>query len=146
MFIDSNQTRINIYAPFTSADGIRYPDLRDEALRAQLGITEIADPVAPEDFSDELYFRTEQDTAPYIVYTKKPDEMIAATQAAKATTEALAYLASTDWYVTRKAETGKDIPEDVLAQRETARTAVTKPQAPTDQVTDAPVTTKKSKK
>jgi len=35
-----------------------------------------------------------------------------------------AYLTETDWYVTRKAETGKAIPEDVLAKREAARAAI----------------------
>ena len=35
--------------------------------------------------------------------------------------EALAYLRSTDWYVTRKSETGKEIPEDVVAKRNAAR-------------------------
>jgi len=35
-----------------------------------------------------------------------------------------AYLAETDWYVTRKSETGKAIPEDVLAKRETARSVI----------------------
>lgn len=31
------------------------------------------------------------------------------------------YLNSTDWYAARLAETGQPIPEDVLAQRQTAR-------------------------
>ena len=31
------------------------------------------------------------------------------------------YLAETDWYVTRKAETGKAIPDDVLTKREQSR-------------------------
>lgn len=35
--------------------------------------------------------------------------------------EALAYLASTDWYVTRKAETGVEIPEEVSRLRAEAR-------------------------
>jgi len=35
-----------------------------------------------------------------------------------------AYLKETDWYVTRKAETNKAIPEDVLAKREAARAAI----------------------
>ena len=35
-----------------------------------------------------------------------------------------AYLTETDWYVTRKAETGKAIPEDVLAKRVAARAAI----------------------
>lgn len=34
------------------------------------------------------------------------------------------YLAETDWYVTRKSETGKAIPDDVLAKREAARAAI----------------------
>ena len=37
-----------------------------------------------------------------------------------------AYLKETDWYVTRKAETGKAIPDDVLAKREAARAAIIK--------------------
>ena len=35
-----------------------------------------------------------------------------------------AYLADTDWYVARKAETGKDVPADVLEARATARTFI----------------------
>lgn len=35
--------------------------------------------------------------------------------------EALNYLASTDWYVTRKIETGVEIPEDVSVKRAEAR-------------------------
>lgn len=31
------------------------------------------------------------------------------------------YLIDTDWYVTRKAETGKEIPSDILAKRVQAR-------------------------
>jgi hypothetical protein len=37
---------------------------------------------------------------------------------------ARAYLADTDWYVTRQAETGKAIPERVLAGRAKARASV----------------------
>jgi len=36
-----------------------------------------------------------------------------------------AYLASTDWYASRKAETGEAIPDDVLALRAAARLAIT---------------------
>ena len=49
------------------------------------------------------------------------DEEIAAELAAHTKAEALAYLASTDWYVTRKAETGVDIPEEVSKLRAEAR-------------------------
>lgn len=38
--------------------------------------------------------------------------------------EALAYLASTDWYVIRKQETGVEIPADILAKRQEARDSI----------------------
>ena len=38
--------------------------------------------------------------------------------------EALAYLADTDWMVVRYAETGKDIPADVLKKRQAARDVI----------------------
>ena len=38
--------------------------------------------------------------------------------------EARKYLTETDWYVTRKAETGKAIPDDVLTKRQEAREKV----------------------
>lgn len=42
---------------------------------------------------------------------------------AQTKTTAGSLLASTDWYVTRKAETGTEIPADVLTYREAVRTA-----------------------
>lgn len=36
----------------------------------------------------------------------------------------LAYLAETDWYVVRKSETGKAIPEEILTKRQAARAAI----------------------
>jgi hypothetical protein len=41
----------------------------------------------------------------------EPDKKIAA----------ISYLAETDWYVTRFAETGKEIPKDILEKRAKAR-------------------------
>ena len=38
--------------------------------------------------------------------------------------EARKYLAETDWYVARKAETGKAIPDEVLTKRQQARDKV----------------------
>ena len=38
--------------------------------------------------------------------------------------QARKYLADTDWYVTRKAETGKAIPDDILTKRQEAREKV----------------------
>ena len=49
------------------------------------------------------------------------DEEIQAELAAHTKAEALAYLASTDWYVTRKLETGVEIPEEVSKLRAEAR-------------------------
>lgn len=40
--------------------------------------------------------------------------------------KSLEYLASTDWMVTRKSETGKEIPKDVLEQRQAARDQIQK--------------------
>lgn len=48
-----------------------------------------------------------------------PEEVQAAKNA-----EARAYLASTDWYVVRFAETGEAIPDDILAERQSARASV----------------------
>ena len=39
----------------------------------------------------------------------------------KLRTSAKKYLAETDWYVTRNAETGKAVPDDILAKRAQAR-------------------------
>jgi len=52
------------------------------------------------------------------------DAEIAANAQAKVNSESLAYLASTDWYVTRQAETGVDIPQDILTARAEARVAI----------------------
>ena len=35
------------------------------------------------------------------------------------------YLASTDWYITRQAETGVEVPSDILTKRAEARASVT---------------------
>jgi hypothetical protein len=43
---------------------------------------------------------------------------------ARINADALAYLASTDWYVVRFAETGVAIPADVLTLRQEARDAI----------------------
>ena len=38
--------------------------------------------------------------------------------------EARAYLNSTDWYVVRFAETGAEIPKDILVARQSARESI----------------------
>lgn len=49
------------------------------------------------------------------------DEIIASMERNALRKDAKKYLAETDWYVTRKAETGKAIPDDILTKRAQAR-------------------------
>lgn len=58
--------------PYTAPDGTRHDRTPRELL------TEIADPLPPADYSEDTHYRTEQDEAPYVVYTRKSDEQIAA--------------------------------------------------------------------
>ena len=52
------------------------------------------------------------------------DAEIAANTQAETNATSRAYLASTDWYATRKYETGVAIPADVTTAREAARSAI----------------------
>jgi hypothetical protein len=83
MFIDQNKIRVNIYAPWVDKDGNRYPNMLNKDVRDALKITEIPDPVPPEDYDEALYFRVEQDTEPYVVYTRRSTESILDTMQAR---------------------------------------------------------------
>ena len=83
MFI-LNEKRINIHAPFVTTEGVTYGNLTDPVVRNQLGVVEVTEPTPPEDYSEDLYYRTEQDEAPYVVYTRKSDEQIAEVTLSKA--------------------------------------------------------------
>ena len=48
-------------------------------------------------------------------------EQIVEMEEVKLKLDSMQYLKDTDWYTARKAETGKEIPEDVLALRAQAR-------------------------
>jgi hypothetical protein len=73
MFIwKHNQKRCNPNAAYTDEQGTRYSQVPAHLYE------EIADPAPPADFSDDLYYRTEQDDAPYVVFLKKPDAQIQA--------------------------------------------------------------------
>ena len=52
------------------------------------------------------------------------DAEIAANAQSLANSEALEYLKSTDWYVTRRSDTGVGIPADVTAARAEARDSI----------------------
>jgi hypothetical protein len=72
MFIlKSNQKRCNPEAAYVDANGTRRTKMLPELY------TEIPEPAAPEDYSTDYYYRTEQDDAPYVIYTRKSDEQIA---------------------------------------------------------------------
>lgn len=123
-----NGKRINIHFSYTAPDGTHGIDLTRPENREKYGIEEHPEPQAPDDYSDKLYYRTEQDEAPFVVYTRKSDEQIAQMLQAETNAKSLAYLAETDWMVTRFAETGVVIPDDVKAARQAARDAIVKVQ------------------
>lgn len=80
MFIDSEtKLRVNIYAPYKG-----FSKLDTQEIRAKADVIEIAEPEKPADYSEDLYYRTEQDAAPYVVYTRKSDEQIAVVMLQKA--------------------------------------------------------------
>lgn len=128
MFIKDSK-RFNIYAPFThdGAEWPRFPMDRAE----EFGVTEIPEPQPPEPpegFTvDEAFYRNEQDDAPYVTWTPKSDEQLAQIRQGKINAQSLAYLASTDWMVTRFAETGVPIPDEVKTKRAEARAAIVHP-------------------
>ena len=120
-------------------NGIRYPHLRDPALREQLGVIEVAD---PEQYDQRFYWgvgrpkllddREEVDLEGNPQYVQVYD---VATQSMVDSTERLVsrglksqwigeikntagkMLAQTDWMVIRKAERNVDIPAEVISRR-----------------------------
>jgi hypothetical protein len=96
MFIDSNAKRVNIYAPY-EYNGVRYANLTDPTVRAKVGVSEIPDPVPPVDYSEDTYYRTEQDTAPYVIYTPKSAEQVMTVMVQK-------YEAALDAYLDKTAQ------------------------------------------
>ena len=121
--------------------GIRYPHLRDPALREQLGVTEVAD--AP-DYDQRFYWgvdnpkllndREESDEQGNPMYVKvlgvvngEPAMVDSAERlvtkglksqwTAQVKTTAGSMLAQTDWMVVRKAERNVAIPADVVTKR-----------------------------
>lgn len=57
----------------------------------------------------------------FIVKDFRTDEEIRTAEINTQIAEAKAYLNSTDWYYARKAETGEDVPVEVVAKRQEAR-------------------------
>ena len=73
---------------------------------------------------DRYYFNSEERVRGVIrrVSIRRPQDMIDAMEANIARTNAQQYLISTDWYVTRMAEIGTEIPPEVQRERAAART------------------------
>jgi hypothetical protein len=121
--------------------GIRYPHLRDPAMREQLGVTEVAD---PEQYDQRFYWsptlpkllndREEVDEDGNPMYVKVLGEvngehaMVDSTErlvtkglksqwTSQVKQTAGSMLAQTDWMVVRKAERNVDIPATVVAKR-----------------------------
>ena len=66
------------------------------------------------------------DVAGYITAWEEnaPDAEVEPTAQQVTNAESMAYLASTDWYASRKADTGEAIPSDIAALRAAARAAI----------------------
>lgn len=121
MFIwKDTQKRCNPYAAYTSPDGTRYTKVPADLYE------EIADPVPPADFSDEIYYRTEQDDAPYVVYTRKSDEQLAQLADSKALSAAKQHLLDTDYAFTvdKYAQLTEVRKAELTASREAARQTI----------------------
>jgi hypothetical protein len=122
-------------------NSVRYPHLRDPALREQLGVTEVAD---PEQYDQRFYWgvgnpkllndREEVDQDGNPMYVKVlgevngEPEMVDSTErlvtkglksqwTAQVKDTAGKMLAQTDWMVVRKAERNVAIPADVVTKR-----------------------------
>lgn len=76
--LKSNQKRCNPHASYVDAEGTRHTKIPADLY------TEIPEPAAPDDYSTDYYYRTEQDDTPYVIYTRKSDEQIAQINQAKA--------------------------------------------------------------
>ena len=137
-----NGNPINIDAPFVSANGTKYPNLRNPEIRQSLGVVEVED----EPYYDQRFYwgvgnpkllndREEVDEDGNPMYVKVLGEvdgepaMVDSTERlvtkglksqwiAQTKAAANSQLAATDWMVIRKAERGVDIPAEVVAERQ----------------------------
>jgi hypothetical protein len=139
MAFELNGQPISIDRPYTSADGVTYPHLRDAAVRAELGVVEVAD---PESFDQRFYWgvgnpkllddreESDQDGNPLYVQEYNPLTETMQNTTKRLVTKGLksqwtaqvkatagSLLAGTDWYIIRKAERNIDIPESVQSYR-----------------------------
>jgi hypothetical protein len=101
-------------------NGIRYPHLRDPALREQLGVVEVADP----EYYDQRFYWGVGNPKQLDDIQVTPDEGDPYTQkgmksdwTAQVKDTAGKLLAQTDWMIVRKAERNIDVPAAVATKR-----------------------------
>jgi hypothetical protein len=140
MFMLNNQP-ISIDNPFTAQDGTRYPNLRDPAIRAKVGVIEVAD---PEQYDQRFYWgvgnpkllndREEVDEQgnpvwvqvlgtvdgePAMVDSDKRlvTKGLKSQWIAQVKDTAGKMLSATDWMIIRKIERGVELPTNIQAFR-----------------------------
>ena len=104
-----------------TVNGVRYPHLRDQSLREQLGVTEVAD---PEQYDQRFYWGVGNPMQLEDI-TETPEgatepvttKGLKSQWTSQVKTTAGSMLAQTDWMVVRKAERNVDIPATVVTKR-----------------------------
>jgi len=100
-----NGQPININKPYTTPSGVKYPHLKDESVRQELGVVEST----PEpEFNPQFYLDAN---------TPRPLQDLKDNWTRNFKSIANSHLRDTDWVVVRKAERDVAIPEDIAAQR-----------------------------
>lgn len=141
-----NGQPVNIRVEYFRADGVRYDNLLNPAVRAKLGVVETNDPdlfePAAPDYDQRFYWgpgnpkllndrpEVKEDGTPlYVqVYDKATESMVDTTEQvvtkglksnwiAQVKDSAGKMLLQTDWMVIRKLERGIDLPAEVVAKR-----------------------------
>jgi hypothetical protein len=102
-------------------NGIRYPHLRDPALREQLGIVEVAD---PEQYDQRFYWGVgnpkqlnDEEVTPEGATESYTQKGLKSQWTYQIKDTAGKLLTQTDWMVVRKAERNIDVPAAVAAKR-----------------------------
>ena len=140
-----NGSSINIYASYTTPDGVTYPHLRDATIRAELGITEVPDPVRADDrfywngdvnnpkmMEDRLEVKEDGTPLWEQVYDPVTESMVdtdvqvvtkglKSNWIAQVKQTANSMLSQSDWYVVRKSEKNVDMPADIVTKRDAIR-------------------------
>ena len=100
-----NGQSININKPYTTPSGVKYPYLKDAALRQQLGVVE----AQPEpEFNPQFYLDAD---------TPRPLQDLKDKWTRRFKSIANSHLRNTDWVVVRKVERGVDIPQIIADER-----------------------------